>query len=103
MRVEESTRRRPDHADPKLDDVLNKVRKRGFESIPSIQVRGLHAVSFPITDSRGCAIAAITVPYAERIDDKSRASIKQIEQLLKTAAGTLSSRIGGVPAKPEAE
>jgi len=103
MRVEESTRRRPDHADPKLDDVLNKVRKRGFESIPSIQVRGLHAVSFPITDSRGYAIAAMTVPYAERIDDKSRASIKQIEQLLKTAAGTLSSRIGGVPAKPEAE
>jgi hypothetical protein len=58
-------------------------------------VRGLYAVSFPILDSRGQAIAALTVPYAERIDRIDRKSIATVEEILGATAQTLSRRMGG--------
>jgi DNA-binding IclR family transcriptional regulator len=95
LRIDESIARRPDHDDALTDAVLDKIMKRGFESIPSVQVRGLYAVSFPILDSRSHAIAALTVPFAERIDQRHRKSITTVEEHLGTAARALSVRIGG--------
>jgi hypothetical protein len=47
----------------------------------------------------GRAIAALTVPYAERIDQIQRKSIPEVTRALGLAARTLSKRIGGmVPA-----
>ena len=68
----------------------------GYESIPSVQVRGLYAVSFPILDAQGRAIAALTVPYAERLDQLQRKSIPEVTEALGQAARTLSTRIGGM-------
>ncbi len=95
MRIEESLRRRPDHADPQIGPTLDTVKARGFESIPSIQVRGLYAVSFPILDTQGHAIAALTVPYAERIDQVNRKPISTVEEMLGRAVQILSTRMGG--------
>lgn len=100
MRIEDCLQRRPAHADPGIAATLDAVRARGFESMPSLQVRGLHAVSFPVLDSRGGAIAALTVPYAERIDVDHRKSIGAVEITLGDAANALSARIGG--ARPPA-
>ena len=61
-----------------------------------MQVRGLYAVSFPILDAQGRAIAALTVPYAERLDQIQRKSIPEVTEALGLAARTLSARIGGV-------
>ena len=96
LRIEESVQRRPEHADPQIDSILDSVRTAGYESIPSVQVRGLYAVSFPILDTQGCAIAALSVPYAERIDQSQRKSIPEVTQALGLAARTLSMRIGGI-------
>jgi DNA-binding IclR family transcriptional regulator len=93
--TEEALQRRPEHASPKLKDILERVRTRGFESIPSAQVRGLYAVSFPILDSQRHAMAALTVPNAERLDQTRRKSIAEIEAALGAAARTLSVRISG--------
>ncbi|MBX9648219.1 MAG: IclR family transcriptional regulator [Xanthobacteraceae bacterium] len=95
IRIEESLRRRPEHADPQIAATLDTIRARGFESIPSVQVRGLYAVSFPILDSQRHAIAALTVPYAERIDKVDRKSIAIVEETLGATAQTLSRRMGG--------
>ncbi len=95
MRIAEAVQRRPDHADAQIAATLDTIRARGFESIPSVQVRGLYAASFPIMDSRGQAIAAMTVPYAERIDRVDRTSIATVEEMLGAAAQTLSTRMGG--------
>lgn len=95
FRIEESTQRRPDQADPQIENILDSIRASGYESIPSIQVRGLYAVSFPILDAQRHAIAALTVPYAERIDQSQRKSIPEITKALGAAARTLSARIGG--------
>jgi DNA-binding IclR family transcriptional regulator len=95
FRIGEALQRRPDHADPQLTNVLQFIRERGFESAPSVQVRGLYAVSFPILDSQGHAIAALTVPYAERIDQSQPKSIAEVQDALGAAAKTLSGRLGG--------
>jgi DNA-binding IclR family transcriptional regulator len=96
LRLEESLQRRPEQDDPQIHTVLEKIRVAGYESAPSVQVRGLWAVSFPILDTQGRAIAALTVPYAERIDQLQRKSIPEVTDALGAAAGTLSARIGGV-------
>jgi DNA-binding IclR family transcriptional regulator len=93
--IEESLFRRPDQANPKIQSVLGNIRKSGFESSPSVQVRGLYAVSYPILDTQGHAIAALTVPYAERIDQLKRKSIAEVTTLLESAARTLSEKVGG--------
>jgi DNA-binding IclR family transcriptional regulator len=96
LRIQESLARRPEHANPQINNILDSIRSTGYESIPSVQVRGLYAVSFPILDSQGHAIAALTVPYAERIDLIQRKSIPEVTQALGEAARALSKRIGGL-------
>jgi DNA-binding IclR family transcriptional regulator len=96
LRIEESLQRRPEQADVQIDSILNRIRVAGYESIPSVQVRGLWAVSFPILDTQGRAIAALTVPYAERLDQQQRKSIPEVIEALGSAAKTLSVRIGGM-------
>jgi DNA-binding IclR family transcriptional regulator len=93
--IEESIQRRPDQSDPQISAILDTIRKIGFESIPSVQVRGLYAVSFPILDTQGRALAALTVPYAERIDQNHRKSIPEVTEMLGAAARTLSGKVGG--------
>jgi DNA-binding IclR family transcriptional regulator len=96
LRIEESLQRRPEQANQQISTILDSIRATGFESIPSVQVRGLYAISFPILDTQGQAIAALTVPYAERIDQVQRKSIPEVTQALGIAARTLSARIGGM-------
>jgi DNA-binding IclR family transcriptional regulator len=108
LRIAESLQRRPDQHDPQLAVVLDSIRDRGYESSPSSQVRGLYAVSYPILDSQGHANAALTVPYAERIDQAQRKPIAVIQEVLAEAAKTLSEKIGSPtrqlrPARAEPE
>jgi DNA-binding IclR family transcriptional regulator len=98
LRIEESVRRRPSHSEPRVERILDSVRAVGFASIVSVQVRGLSAVSFPILDSQGHAIAALVVPYAERIDQRQRKLVPEVEKALAAAARNLTGRIGGVAA-----
>jgi len=93
--LEESVQRRPEYSDPQINTILETIRKVGFESIPSVQVRGLYAVSFPILDTQGRALAALTVPYAERIDQNQRKSIPEVTAALGLAARAVSSKVGG--------
>jgi len=96
LRIEESLQRYPEHANPQINAVLDSIRATGYESIPSAQVRGLYAVSFPILDVQGRAIAALTVPYVERIDQVQQTTIPEVTERLGVAARNLSARIGGM-------
>lgn len=98
LRIEEAVLRRPNHTDTRIDRTLDSVRACGFASIASVQVRGLFAVSFPILDSQGHAMAAMTVPYAERIDLHHRKMIPEVQKTLGAAARTLTERVGGAAA-----
>jgi DNA-binding IclR family transcriptional regulator len=94
-RIEESAQNHSAKMLKEMSGILKAIRTKGYESIPSVQVRGLHAISFPIVDTRGHAIAALTVPYCERIDQSTRKSIASVIKALGLAAAQLSARMGG--------
>jgi DNA-binding IclR family transcriptional regulator len=96
LRIEESLARRPEQANPQIINVLDSIRAVGYESVPSTQVRGLYAVSFPILDTQGHAMASLTVPYTERIDQVRCKSIAEVTAALGKAAQVLTARTGGV-------
>jgi DNA-binding IclR family transcriptional regulator len=99
LRIAESLERKPEQANTQIEATLTTIRNAGFESIPSVQVRGLYAISFPILDTQGHAIAALSVPYAERIDQNQRKSVPDVTKALGTASHLLSQRVGGLAVK----
>lgn len=72
---------------------LKEVVSKGFASIKSKQYEGLHAISFPIVDMNGNAVAAMTVPMLARIDGTIQYSVKQVEDSLRQSVLNLSRKI----------
>lgn len=95
LRIAEAFERRPAQTDPDLTAKLDAIRRQGFESAHSVQLRGLHTISHPIADMQGHAVAALTIPYAERVDALDHKSIAEVETLLGEAASELAARLGG--------
>lgn len=73
--------------------ILKEVTTNGFASIQSNQYAGLHAISFPILDINGNAVAAMTVPMLARIDGAVQATKTAVEEALKKSTDNLSRRI----------
>lgn len=94
LRIKESIQRLPSSKSIDIEPILEAIRVRGFESMVSLQIKGLYAVSYPVLDSRNHALAAVTVPYAERLDQTGRATILDVEVALGKAARVLSERMG---------
>jgi DNA-binding IclR family transcriptional regulator len=78
---------------PGLEKHLAAIRARGHEEMPSYQVHGVVNISYPIFNQHGEAIASISVPYIERIRD--RTGPKQVKEFLHVASGRLTAGIGG--------
>jgi DNA-binding IclR family transcriptional regulator len=93
LRIRESL---PNKSEAEIDNfkqVLKEVTTKGFASIQSNQFAGLHAMSFPILDINGFAIAAITVPMLARIDGTQQATLQEVEDKLGKSAANLSHKI----------
>jgi DNA-binding IclR family transcriptional regulator len=93
LRIRESL---PNASDMEIDNfkkVLKKVSSKGFASIKSNQYAGLHAMSFPILDISGFAVAAMTVPMLARIDGTQQTTQQEVEDKLRHSAAKLSNRI----------
>jgi len=72
---------------------LAAIRARGYEELASYQVRGIVNISYPVFNQHGEAIAAISVPFLERIGDNI--GLRQIKKVLRSASGELTAGIGG--------
>lgn len=88
-----------------LDTHLAKIRRRGFESRASYEVKGVINISFPILNAEGSSVAGLTVPYVKRIHDKI--GIPDVVKVLHVAAQQISGSLGatttqGKPSKPQA-
>lgn len=71
---------------------LEIVRLQGYEEMPSLQISGVHNLSFPVFDPSGNAIAAMTLPFLLRTDvdstiDDARAALRGAAQELSGAMG----------------
>lgn len=95
LRIDEALLREPGADPDTVRATLKMIARNGFEAAPSGQVKGLFAVSYPILDLRGFALAALTVPYAERVDLKGRKTAREVEAILGSAAELLTLRVSG--------
>jgi len=74
---------------------IQKVAAEGFAFSKSNQFSGVEAISYPIFDLRGSAIAAITVPYVQRLDDATRPPASVAQSELAKVAAELNAALGG--------
>ena len=72
---------------------LSRIRQRGFDQRQSYEVEGVINISFPILDDRGCAVAAISVPFLQRIGDSTTSEV--VVEVLRKASYTVSQAMGG--------
>ncbi|TRX43114.1 IclR family transcriptional regulator [Flavobacterium restrictum] len=72
---------------------LIEVASNGFASIKSKQYAGLHAISFPILDMNGNAVAAMTVPMLARIDGTNQLTHQEVAEKLKYCVSNLNQKI----------
>ena len=75
--------------------MIEKVEAQGYALMKSNQFSGLEAISYPILDLRGFAIAALTVPYVTRLDDKTHKSVSAARAALADVAAALNTALGG--------
>jgi DNA-binding IclR family transcriptional regulator len=77
-----------------LDPLLDEIRTTGHEIVPSRQMRGVTNIAFPVIGSTGDAIAAVNVPYLERIDMKVNPEFDEVCRLVSDMAARLSALMG---------
>jgi DNA-binding IclR family transcriptional regulator len=93
LRIRESLPNKSKAEIDTFNTVLKEVTTKGFASIQSNQYAGLHAISFPILDINGFAVAAMTVPMLARIDGTQQATQQEVEEKLRHSAAHLSRKI----------
>jgi DNA-binding IclR family transcriptional regulator len=76
--------------------IVEKVASRGYAQIQSRQIRGVTNIAFPILANSERAVAALNVPYIERIDKKVTPSIEAVKEMLREMAAQLSLLLGHV-------
>ncbi|MCP9757227.1 IclR family transcriptional regulator [Lacihabitans sp. CCS-44] len=96
IRIKESLPNKSEAEIVAFRNSLKEVVEKGFASIKSKQFAGLHAISFPILDMNGNAVAAITVPMLARIDGTNQFTEQQVEEVLRESVSNLSSKIAKV-------
>lgn len=74
--------------------ILARVRKRGFETHRSPITAGVTDISYPIRAFDDRVIAALTIPYLHALDDSLPTSVNQTRRLLAQAARRISESLG---------
>ena len=67
----------------KLDAVLEKVKKRGYEIHPSPITAGVTDISYPIRGFDGKVMAALTIPYLHVLDKSLPTSVDETRRLIE--------------------
>lgn len=88
---------------PSLSKRLQQVRARGYESMASLQTRGVTNLSVPILGPAGTVLAAFTSPYTERLDNDLAPDQTAVLRLLIAAGNEIAKRPGVAPADQKGE
>jgi DNA-binding IclR family transcriptional regulator len=78
----------------RFEQIIAKVRQRGYEVRPSQQTAGVTNISAPILSSTGIPLAALTCPHIRRLDRDDAPSRDDILAMLLTTAGEISAAAG---------
>jgi len=74
--------------------VLERIKRRGFEEMESTRIRGVRDFSYPVFNHRGAAVAALTVPFIERLDRAEPGGSAVVRAALQDASQRLSVLLG---------
>ena len=74
-----------------IDNVLQANK---YELVKSLQIKGVTNISVPIFDYTNNAIAALTIPFVDRIISKGELNLDAVKKLLIKSAALLSSEMG---------
>ena len=76
--------------------IIHEIKKNKCEVVKSLQVNGVTNISVPVFDHTNQAIAAVTIPFLQRIKKDSLNDISLISttKILKDHALTLSKSLG---------
>lgn len=74
---------------------LTLVRRRGYEKMESLQVRGVVNLSVPLLGPHGAAIAALTCPFVNRREPNGTADVNAVLDELVVVGNALSHMSGG--------
>lgn len=75
-----------------LNGHLERIRRRGYEKRASYQVKGVTNISVPIMGEANRVVAALTIPYLERLH--SPMVLSEAEALLRRVCREISIAIG---------
>jgi len=75
-------------------NTMNKIYKDGYELVKSLQIKGVTNISVPLFDYTGNSIAALTIPFVDRIISKGELNLEEVKNLLKDSGKILSSDMG---------
>lgn len=75
-----------------LSGHLERIRRRGYEKRSSYQIKGVTNISTPIMGEGNRAVAALTVPFIERL--RAPVLMPEAEKLLLEACREISAGIG---------
>ncbi|HEY6125104.1 MAG TPA: IclR family transcriptional regulator C-terminal domain-containing protein, partial [Steroidobacteraceae bacterium] len=78
----------------KVQNALDKVRKRGYEIHPSPITAGVTDISYPVRGFDGKVIAALTIPYLHALDNSLPTTVDKTRQLVEEAARRISQSLG---------
>lgn len=86
-----------------FDEHLARIRRVGYEKMPSATTIGVTNISFPIFGPSGEIAAALSCPYLKRVDDHVVPSEAEIVEMYGAMARDLTALYcGGTPHKHEA-
>ncbi|WP_407177382.1 IclR family transcriptional regulator [Bradyrhizobium sp. STM 3562] len=78
----------------RFEQMLAKVRQRGYEVRPSQQTAGVTNISVPVLSSTGTLLAALTCPHIRRLDRHDAPSREDVLTMLLATAGEISAAAG---------
>lgn len=77
-----------------LTHELEQIRQCGFARMPSRQVKGVRNLAYPVFGRYGQAIAVLTTPYIDRIDNTKVPTIAEVGVRMKETTETLTTLMG---------
>jgi DNA-binding IclR family transcriptional regulator len=78
----------------RLDAILERIRKRGYEIHPSPITPGVTDISYPVRGFDGSVVAALTVPYLHALDHSLPTTVDQARRHQEEAARRISLALG---------
>jgi DNA-binding IclR family transcriptional regulator len=80
----------------RLDGIIARIAKRGYELQKSPMTAGVTDISYPVRGFDGKVVAALTVPYLHVLDHSLPTTVEQTRKILEEVARRVSQSLGWV-------